>query len=87
MMSRFIYITIVLHMFSFSQEKSTIKKADNFIYEGNTEFDNSNNIKAEKNYRRALSTGVKKNTANYNIANVLQEQDLSLIHISEPTRR
>tara|TARA_B100000242_G_scaffold66391_2_gene41177 strand:+ start:15680 stop:16420 length:741 start_codon:yes stop_codon:yes gene_type:complete len=62
-------------MFSFSQEKSTIKKADNFIYEGNTEFDNSNNIKAEKNYRRALSTGVKKNTANYNIANVLQEQD------------
>ena len=54
-MSRFIYITIVLHMFSFSQEKSTIKKADNFIYEGNTEFDNS--------------------TANYNIANVLQEQD------------
>ena len=43
MMSRFIYITIVLHMFSFSQEKSTIKKADNFIYEGNTEFDNSNN--------------------------------------------
>ena len=75
MMSRFIYITIVLHMFSFSQEKSTIKKADNFIYEGNTEFDNSNNIKAEKNYRRALSTGVKKNTANYNIANVLQEQD------------
>ena len=74
-MSRFIYITIVLHMFSFSQEKSTIKKADNFIYEGNTEFDNSNNIKAEKNYRRALSTGVKKNTANYNIANVLQEQD------------
>ena len=75
MMSRFIYITIVLHMFSFSQEKSTIKKADNFIYEGNTEFDNSNNIKAEKNYRRALSTGLKKNTANYNIANVLQEQD------------
>ena len=75
MMSRFIYITIVLHMFSFSQEKSTIKKADNFIYEGNTEFDNSNNIKAEKNYRRALSTGVKKSTANYNIANVLQEQD------------
>ena len=75
MMSRFIYITIVLHMFSFSQEKSAIKKADNFIYEGNTEFDNSNNIKAEKNYRRALSTGVKKNTANYNIANVLQEQD------------
>ena len=74
-MSRFIYITFVLHMFSFSQEKSTIKKADNFIYEGNTEFDNSNNIKAEKNYRRALSTGVKKNTANYNIANVLQEQD------------
>ena len=74
-MSRFIYITIVLHMFSFSQEKSTIKKADNFIYEGNTEFDNSNNIKAEKNYRRALSTGVKKNTANYNIANVFQEQD------------
>jgi tetratricopeptide (TPR) repeat protein len=62
-------------MFSFSQEKSTIKKADNFIYEGNTEFDNSNNIKAEKNYRRALSTGLKKNTANYNIANVLQEQD------------
>ena len=45
MMSRFIYITIVLHMFSFSQEKSTIKKADNFIYEGNTEFDNYNNIK------------------------------------------
>ena len=75
MMNRFIYITIVLHMFSFSQEKSTIKKADNFIYEGNTEFDNSNNIKAEKNYRRALSTGLKKNTANYNIANVLQEQD------------
>ena len=75
MMNRFIYITIVLHMFSFSQEKSTIKKAENFIYEGNTEFDNSNNIKAEKNYRRALSTGVKKNTANYNIANVLQEQD------------
>ena len=74
-MSRFIYIAIILHMFSFSQEKSTIKKADNFIYEGNTEFDNSNNIKAEKNYRRALSTGVKKNTANYNIANVLQEQD------------
>ena len=74
-MSRFIYITIVLHMFSFSQEKNTVKKADNFIYEGNTEFDNSNNIKAEKNYRRALSTGVKKNTANYNIANVLQEQD------------
>ena len=74
-MNRFIYITIVLHMFSFSQEKSTIKKADNFIYEGNTEFDNSNNIKAEKNYRRALSTGLKKNTANYNIANVLQEQD------------
>ena len=74
-MNRFIYITIVLHMFSFSQEKSTIKKAENFIYEGNTEFDNSNNIKAEKNYRRALSTGLKKNTANYNIANVLQEQD------------
>ena len=74
-MNRFIYITIVLHMLSFSQEKSTIKKADNFIYEGNTEFDNSNNIKAEKNYRRALSTGLKKNTANYNIANVLQEQD------------
>ena len=75
MMSRFIYIAIILHMFSFSQEKNTVKKADNFIYEGNTEFDNSNNIKAEKNYRRALSTGVKKNTANYNIANVLQEQD------------
>ena len=74
-MSRFIYIAIILHMFSFSQEKNTVKKADNFIYEGNTEFDNSNNIKAEKNYRRALSTGVKKNTANYNIANVLQEQD------------
>jgi len=75
MMSRFIYIIIISHIFSFSQEKSTIKKADDYIYKGNTEFDNSNNINAEKNYRRALSTGVKKNTANYNIANVLQEQD------------
>ncbi len=75
MMSRFIYIIIISHIVSFSQEKNTIKKADNYIYKGNTEFDNSNNINAEKNYRRALSTGVKKNTANYNIANVLQEQD------------
>ena len=74
-MSRFIYIIIISHIVSFSQEKNTIKKADNYIYKGNTEFDNSNNINAEKNYRRALSTGVKKNTANYNIANVLQEQD------------
>ena len=65
----------MFYICSLFSRKSTIKKADNFIYEGNTEFDNSNNIKAEKNYRRALSTGVKKNTANYNIANVLQEQD------------
>jgi tetratricopeptide (TPR) repeat protein len=57
------------------QEPLLIKKADNYIFDGNQAFDISNNVEAEKNYRRATATGQKKDIAQYNMGTTLQQDN------------
>jgi tetratricopeptide (TPR) repeat protein len=57
------------------QEPTLVQKADNYIYDGNQAFDTSNNVEAEKNYRRATSTGLKKDIAQYNMGTTLQQDN------------
>ncbi len=57
------------------QEAPLVQKADNYIYDGNQAFDASNNVEAEKNYRRATATGLKKDIAQYNMGTTLQQDN------------
>ncbi|MBL19587.1 MAG: aerotolerance regulator BatC [Flavobacteriaceae bacterium] len=57
------------------QEAPLVKSADNYIYDGNQAFDASNNVEAEKNYRRAAATGLKKDIAQYNMGTTLQQDN------------
>ena len=58
-----------------AQDAEAVKQADNFIYDGNTAFDEANNSAAEKNYRRALALGEKVDIAKYNMATTLQQDN------------
>ena len=74
-MSR-ILLTIMLFPFVvLGQESLLIQKADNYIFDGNQAFDISNNVEAEKNYRRATATGQKKDIAQYNMGTTLQQDN------------
>ena len=69
-------LTILLFPFvALGQEAPLVQKADNYIYDGNQAFDASNNIEAEKNYRRAAATGLKKDIAQYNMGTTLQQDN------------
>tara|TARA_B100001093_G_scaffold201611_1_gene193703 strand:- start:1527 stop:2279 length:753 start_codon:yes stop_codon:yes gene_type:complete len=62
-------------LFVLGQESLLIQKADNYIFDGNQAFDISNNVEAEKNYRRATATGQKKDIAQYNMGTTLQQDN------------
>lgn len=69
-------LTILLFPFVvLGQEAPLVQKADNYIYDGNQAFDASNNVEAEKNYRRATATGLKKDIAQYNMGTTLQQDN------------
>ena len=69
-------LTILLFPFVvLGQETPLVQKADNYIYDGNQAFDASNNVEAEKNYRRATATGLKKDIAQYNMGTTLQQDN------------
>ena len=58
----FVYILTVLSISSFAQDKSkereallALKKANNYVYEGNKKADNNDFVSAEMAYRQALS--------------------------------
>lgn len=59
-MHRLILAIVLFPLVVLGQEAPLVQKADNYIYEGNQAFDASNNVEAEKNYRRATATGLKK---------------------------
>ena len=75
MMSRIFLIIILFPLIILGQESLIIKKADNYIFNGNQAFDISNNVEAEKNYRRATATGYKKDIAQYNMGTTLQQDN------------
>ncbi len=75
MMHKFLCLVFWLPLVLSAQEQARTQQADNFIYDGNEAFDASNSTEAEKNYRRALATGEKKEIAQYNMGTTLQ-QDL-----------
>jgi tetratricopeptide (TPR) repeat protein len=58
-----------------AQDAEAVKQADNYIYDGNTAFDEANNSAAEKNYRRALALDKKGDIAKYNMATTLQQDN------------
>jgi Ca-activated chloride channel family protein len=75
MMHKFICLVFWLPLAVAAQDAARIQQADNFIYDGNEAFDASNSTEAEKNYRRALATGVKKDIAQYNMGATLQQDN------------
>ena len=74
-MSRLLLTIMLFPLFVLGQESLLIQKADNYIFDGNQAFDISNNVEAEKNYRRATATGQKKNIAQYNMGTTLQQDN------------
>jgi len=66
---------MIFPLVALGQEPTLVQKADNYIYDGNQAFDTSNNVEAEKNYRRATSTGLKKDIAQYNMGTTLQQDN------------
>jgi Ca-activated chloride channel family protein len=75
MMHKFICLVFWLPLAVAAQDAARIQQADNFIYDGNEAFDASNSTEAEKNYRRALATGEKKDIAQYNMGATLQQDN------------
>lgn len=74
-MRKFICLVFWLPLIVIAQDPARIQQADNFIYDGNEAFDASNSTEAEKNYRRALATGEKKDIAKYNMGATLQHDN------------
>ena len=74
-MSRLLLTIMLSPLFVLGQESLLIQKADNYIFDGNQAFDISNNVEAEKNYRRATATGQKKDIAQYNMGTTLQQDN------------
>ena len=74
-MSRLLLTIMLFPLFVLGQESLLIQKADNYIFDGNQAFDISNNVEAEKNYRRATATGQKKDIAQYNMGTTLQQDN------------
>ena len=74
-MSRLLLTIMLFPLVVLGQEPLLIKKADNYIFDGNQAFDISNNVEAEKNYRRATATGQKKDIAQYNMGTTLQQDN------------
>mgnify|MGYP005694436447 FL=1 len=74
-MSRILLTIMLFPLVVLGQESLLIQKADNYIFDGNQAFDISNNVEAEKNYRRATATGQKKDIAQYNMGTTLQQDN------------
>lgn len=74
-MLRLLLTILLFPFFVLGQEAPLVQKADNYIYDGNQAFDASNNVEAEKNYRRAAATGLKKDIAQYNMGTTLQQDN------------
>ena len=74
-MSRILFTIMLFPLVVLGQESLLIQKADNYIFDGNQAFDISNNVEAEKNYRRATATGQKKDIAQYNMGTTLQQDN------------
>ena len=74
-MSRLLLTIMLFPLVVLGQESLLIKKADNYIFDGNQAFDISNNVEAEKNYRRATATGQKRDIAQYNMGTTLQQDN------------
>jgi len=72
-MHKWIILVFCMPLGLLAQDAQAEQQADNFIYDGNTAFDQANSAEAERNYRRALSLGKKVNTATYNMATTLQQ--------------
>lgn len=68
-------LVVLFPLLVLGQEAMLVQKADNYIYDGNQAFDASNNVEAERNYRRAAATGQKKDIAQYNIGTTLQQDN------------
>jgi len=75
MMRRFLYLVFWFPLAVVAQDAAQTKQADNFIYYGNEAFDDLNSTEAEKNYRRALATGEKKDIAQFNMGTTLQQDN------------
>lgn len=58
-----------------AQDETRIQQAENFIFDGNEAFDALNGVEAEKNYRRAVATGMKTDIARYNMGATLQQDN------------
>ena len=74
-MSRILLTIMLFPLVVLGQESLLTQKADNYIFDGNQAFDISNNVEAEKNYRRATATGQKKDIAQYNMGTTLQQDN------------
>ena len=74
-MLRLLLPILMFPLVALGQEPTLVQKADNYIYDGNQAFDTSNNVEAEKNYRRATATGLKKDIAQYNMGTTLQQDN------------
>lgn len=72
-MHKLIFILFCFSAGLLAQDAKRVQQADNYIYDGNTAFDQTNNAEAEKQYRKALAVGEKADIATYNIATTLQQ--------------
>ena len=77
-MLRLLLPIMLFPLVALGQEPTLVQKADNYIYDGNQAFDTSNNVEAEKNYRRATATGLKKDIAQYNMGTTLQQDNYNV---------
>lgn len=69
-----IILTLLASVFSFAQEKDeaqllAIKKANDYVYEGNEKLNDKNYISAEKEYRKAMSQQASNVAGAYNLGN------------------
>ena len=69
-----IILTLLASVFSYAQEKDeaqllAIKKANDYVYEGNEKLNDKNYISAEKEYRKAMSEQSSNVAGAYNLGN------------------
>uniref|UniRef100_UPI004049E61E tetratricopeptide repeat protein n=1 Tax=Gelidibacter sp. TaxID=2018083 RepID=UPI004049E61E len=69
-----IIVTLFASVFSYAQEKDetqllAIKKANDYVYEGNEKLNDKNYISAEKEYRKAMSQQASNVAGAYNLGN------------------
>ena len=69
-----IILTLLASVFSFAKEKDeaqllAIKKANDYVYEGNEKLNDKNYISAEKEYRKAMSQQASNVAGAYNLGN------------------